>query len=348
MTIVRNVAASPASWHHLVTRRSVIGICAGIAASLATCGAWAQTAPLRVGVWATGIQLALIELIQEKKLFEKHGLKFELVRFADVNGNTLALATGTIDVAFSASGAGALDLASNKRPIKIILATQAADGQLATRKPEITGIADLKGKAIGMAPAGSAGAAYTKAFLSRNYKLDAKSYRSVGGGEARLIQLLVQGEIDAALVRDVTYVQLSKRLGLRSLADQRAEWEKIAGKGAIPPLGVGAATDQALTTRREDVVKFIAAIIDGIRTGAAQPALVSELMARSLKLPPDEASAYAETWSVAFNGKFEDADVASLDAAQKLFADEGSLKAAADPSFFDQTVYRDALKQLQP
>ncbi len=331
-----------------MSRRGVIGLGAGLAAGLATGGAFAQTAPLRIGVWATGIQLALIELIQEKKLFEKHGLKYELVRFADVNGNTLALATGTIDVAFSASGAGALDLAASRRPIKIILATQAADGQLATKKPEISSIADLKGKVIGMAPAGSAGAAYTKAFLSRNYGLDAAAYRSAGGGEARLVQLLVQGEVDAALVRDVTYVQLAKRLGLRSLADQRAEWEKIAGKGAIPPLGVGAATDQALATRRDDVVKFIAAIIDGIRTGAASPALVSELMARSLKLPADEASAYAETWSVAFNGKFEDSDVASLDAAQKLFVQEGSLKALADRAFFDQSIYREALKKLQP
>ncbi|HEY0220545.1 MAG TPA: ABC transporter substrate-binding protein [Afipia sp.] len=320
---------------------------AGIVSSMLTRGtALAQAAPLRIGVWATGIQLALIELIQEKKLFEKRGLKYELVRFADVNGNTLALATGGIDVAFSASSAGALDLAASRRPIKIILATQAADGQLATRRPDITGITDLKGKVIGMAPAGSAGAAYTKAFLSRNYALDAVSYRSAGGGEARLVQLLVQGEVDAALVRDVTYVQLARRLGLRSLADQRAEWEKIAGKGAVPPLGVGVATDQALTTRREDVVKFIAAIIDGIRSGAAAPALVSDLMARSLKLQADEASAYAETWAISFNGKFEDADIASLDASQKLFVQEGGLKTSADRSFFDQSVYRDAIRQL--
>lgn len=332
-----------------ISRRAALGL--GLSAATGILGsrrAFSQdaTAPLRIGYWATGIQLALIELIQEKKLFEKYGLKYELIRFADVNGNTLALATDRIDVAFSVSGAGALELAATKRPIKIILATQAADGRLVTKNPEIKQITDLKGKMIGMAPAGSAGAAYTKSFLSRNYSLEPSGYRSAGGGEARLVQLLVQGEVDAALLREVTFVQMGQRLGLRSLADQRVEWERIAGKDAVPPLGVGVVQDRILATRRQEAVAFTAAIMDGIRTGAADSALVSDLMARTLKLPLEEAKAYADTWSISFHGKFEDADVASMDAAQKLFVLEGSLKVPAEKSSFDQSVYRDAVKLL--
>ena len=334
---VRAEQAAPAS--SSLSRRAALGLGMSAAAGLlASKRSFAQEAnpPLRIGCWATGIQLALIELIQEKKLFEKYGLKYELVRFADVNGNTLALATDRIDVAFSVSGAGALELASTKRPIKIVLSTQAADGRLVTKLPDIKQVTDLRGKMIGMAPVGSAGAAYTKSFLSRNYGMEAKSYRVAGGGEARLVQLLVQGE--------VSFVQLGERLGLRSLADQRLEWEKIAGRDAVPPLGVGVVQDKILQTRRKEAVAFIAAIRDGIKTGAANPALVSDLMSRSLKLPADEAKAYADTWSTSFHGKFDDADVASIDAAQKLFVLEGSLKVAADKSFFDQSVYRDALK----
>jgi NitT/TauT family transport system substrate-binding protein len=215
-----------------------------------------------------------------------------------------------------------------------------------TKNPEIKQTTDLKGKMIGMAPAGSAGAAYTKSFLSRNYSLEPSGYRSAGGGEARLVQLLVQGEVDAALLREVTFVQMGQRLGLRSLADQRVEWERIAGKDAVPPLGVGVVQDRILATRRQEAVAFTAAIMDGIRTGAADPALVSDVMARTLKLPPEEAKAYADTWSISFHGKFEDADVASMDAAQKLFVLEGSLKVPAEKSSFDQSVYRDAVKLL--
>ncbi len=330
-----------------VSRRAILS--GGLGTAIGLFGnkrTMAQAAPLRVGVWATGIQLALIELIEAKGLFKKHGLNYELVRFADVNGNTLALATDRIDVAFSVSCAGALDLAANKRAIKIILATQVADGQLATKSPELKQAADLKGRMIGMAPAGSAGAAYTKAFLSRSYSLEPNSYRIAGGGEARLCQLLVQGEIDAALLREVTYVQLAERLGLHSLADQRAEWGKIAGQGSIPPLGVGVARDQILQSRRSEAVDFISAIVDGIRIGTTSPEFVTDLMANSLKLKPEEAKAYADTWAVSFNGKFEDADVASLEAAQRLFIQEGSLKVAADKSSFDQSVYRDALAKL--
>jgi ABC-type nitrate/sulfonate/bicarbonate transport system substrate-binding protein len=303
--------------------------------------------PLRVGYWATGVQLALIELLQRQKIFEKYGLNYELVRFADVNGNTVALATDRIDVAFSVAGAGALDLAARQRPIKIVLSTQAADGRLVTTRPEITGIADLRGKTVGMAPVGSAGHAYTTAFLARGYGLATNSYKVVGGGEARLIQLLVQGEIDAALLREVSFVQYEQRLGLRSLTDQRVEWAKIAGAHAIPPLGVGVAQQRMINERRDDVVAFVASIIDGIRTGASNPSLVSSLMAQLLKLPDEEAAAYASTWPISFHGKFEDDDVASLGFAQQLFMAQGSLEKAAENSSFDQSLYRDAVKRLK-
>lgn len=334
----------------LVRRRSALALGAAAIAGVTTSFSprvWSQPrTPLRIGYWATGIQLALIELIRDRKLFEKHGLNYELVRFADVNGNTLSLATDRIDAAFSVSGAGALDLAAKKRPVRIVLSTQAADGQLVTNKPEIRTVADLRGRTVGMAPAGSAGAAYTKAFLAQNHNLPADAYRSVGGGEARLVQLLVQGEIDAALLREVSVAQFRERLKLHTLADQRVEWARLAGKGAIPPLGMGVIQQKILASRREEAVGFIAAIIEGIRLGSAEPTLVSDLMARSLKLSPDEASAYANTWGTSFHGKFEDADVASLDAAQKLFVANGGLEAVADRVFFDQSVYRDALKRL--
>lgn len=333
-----------------VRRRAALALGAAAFAGVTTSFSprvWSQSRPpLRIGYWATGIQLALIELIHERKLFEKHGLNYELVRFADVNGNTLSLATDRIDAAFSVSGAGALDLAAKKRPVRIVLSTQAADGQLVSNKPEIRTVADLRGRTVGMAPAGSAGAAYTKAFLAQNHNLPVDAYRSVGGGEARLVQLLVQGEIDAALLREVSVVQFRERLKLRTLADQRVEWARLAGKGAIPPLGMGVIQQKILTSRREEAVGFIAAIIEGIRLGTAEPTLVSDLMARSLKLSPDEASAYANTWGISFHGKFEDTDVASLDAAQKLFVANGGLETVADRVFFDQSVYRDALKRL--
>ncbi len=307
----------------------------------------AQTAPFRVGYWATGIQLALIELIQEKKLFEKYGLAYEFVRFADVNGNTIALATDRIDGAFSVSGAGALDLAAKKRPIKIVLSTQIADGQLVTRNPDIKTIADLRGKTIGMAPAGSAGAAYTKAFLARNHKLEPSAYRPIGGGEARLVQLLIQGEVDAALLREVSVVQYTERLKLKSLANQLTEWAKLAGDGALPPLGAGVIQQRILETRRPEAVAFIAAVMDAIAIGVKEPDLISALMSKSLKLAPDEAEAYAKTWPVSFHGKLEEADIKSFDTAQQLFVAEGSLEALADLSYFDPSVYRDAAKALK-
>ncbi len=344
------MSGSPMEAPHARTirRRDVLRLGAAAAATVAQSrSARAQRSPpLRIGYWATGIQLALIELIQSRKIFEKYGLAYELVRFADVNGNTLALATDQIDAAFSVSGAGALDLASKKRPIRIVLLTQTADGQLVTKSPEIKSIADLRGKLIGMAPAGSAGAALTKAFLSRNFGLEQSAYRPVGGGEARLLQLVAQGEVAAALLREVSWVQYQKRLGLRSLADQRSEWKRIAGTDAVPPLGLGVVREKILNDRRTDAVAFVAAIMDGINAGAADRDAVADLMAKTLRLEPDEAKAYADTWSISFHGKFQDTDVHSLELAERLFVEEKTLGAVAEPAFFDQGVYRDAVTRL--
>jgi ABC-type nitrate/sulfonate/bicarbonate transport system ATPase subunit/ABC-type nitrate/sulfonate/bicarbonate transport system substrate-binding protein len=330
------------------TRRAALALAGGaLAAPLVGRRALAaEGAAFRIGYWATGIQLALIELIKERRLFEKHGLKPELVSFADVNGNTVALATNRIDGAFSVSGAGALDLAAKKRPVRILLSTQIADGQLVTNKPGIETVGDLRGCVIGLAPAGSAGHAYAKAFLSRNHGLEPDAYRVAGGGEARIVQLLVKGDVDAALLREVSVVQFAERLKLRALANQLIEWGRLAGPGARPPLGVAVTRLEVIEKRREDAVAFIAAVIDAIRIGAAEPDLVAGLMARSLKLSPDEAAAYAKTWNITFHGKLEPADIASFEIAQRLFVEEGSLEAAAEPQYFDPTIYRDALTRI--
>lgn len=304
--------------------------------------------PLRVGTWATGIQLALFELIRERKLFEKYGLQAEIVRFADVNGNTLALTTDRIDAAFSVSAAGAMGMGAEKRPVRIVLPTQSADGRLVVRKPEIRSIDDLRGKAIGMAPRGSAGYAYTTLFLARNKGLEVSAYRPIGGGEARLVQLLTQGEIDAALLREVSFVQFKDRLGLRSLADQREEWARIAGANAEPPLGVAVMQASLIRDRREEAVRCLAACLDAIRTGSAEPALVTGVMTRTLRLSEEEANAYASTWSVAFRGTFTDNDLESLKTAARLFEAEKSISGPVPADAFDPSVYREAASLLKP
>ena len=157
---------------------------------------------------------------------------------------------------------------------------------------------------------------------------------------------MAQGEVSAALLREVSWVQYQKRLGLRSLADQRREWKRIAGTDAVPPLGLGVVQEKILKDRRTDAVAFVAAIMDGINAGAADRDAVADLMAKTLQLDPDEAKAYADTWSISFHGRFQDSDVQSLELAEKLFVEEKMLAAAAEPAFFDQAVYRDAVTRL--
>ena len=67
----------------------------------------------------------------------------------------------------------------------------------------VKSVAELKGKKIGMSPAGSATHAIATAIFDQNFNIKANDFIVAPGNEARLAQFLTQGEIDAAVIRSV-------------------------------------------------------------------------------------------------------------------------------------------------
>src|ERR1044071_1898076 len=182
---------------------------------------------MRVGYWTSGFSLGFGAVMEQMRFAENQGLNIEWVKFAEVNGPTRAIVPNAIDIAFAAPSTNSMGIAADGVPVKIVLATQIAEAQIVVPEgSSIRSVADLKGKKIGMSPAGSATHAIATAILSNNFGLKPSDYAIAPGNEAQLAQFLSQKEIDAAVLRSVTLAQIDE-IKPRRLASVVDEWKKL-------------------------------------------------------------------------------------------------------------------------
>src|SRR5215831_12339064 len=182
---------------------------AALTLALIPCSTFAQK--MKVGYWTSGFSLGFGAVMEQMKFAETHGLSVEWVKFAEVNGPTIAIASNAIDVAFAAPSTNSMGIAADGVPVKIVLATQIAEAQIVVLEASpIKSVTDLKGKKIGMSPAGSATHAIATAILNNNFGLKPTDYSIAPGNEAQLAQFLSQKEIDAGVLRSVTLAQIEE------------------------------------------------------------------------------------------------------------------------------------------
>lgn len=300
----------------------------------------AEAAKVRIGYWSSGVSLGFGSFLESGKFVEKQGLEVEYVKFPDVNAPTKAMAAGAIDFAIGASAGSALSVASDGLPMSIVLATQVADLDFVVLADSpITRMEELKGKKIGMSPAGSATAAITAAIFVKNYGMAQSDFEAVPGADSRLSQFLAQKNIDAAALRSVT-IALLPDIKLRKLSTFRAEWARITGKEAPPVLGVGLMRNAWLKANPEAAAKVIAAMRNAYDAGKADKEAVAKALAVAGNIPEADAKAYAALWDGIYTVSMEQADIASLKAEFDVFKSVGAVKgelpdAALDPGPYE-------------
>lgn len=286
----------------------------------------AEAAKVRIGYWSSGVSLGFGSFLEAGKFMEKQGLDVEFVKFPDVNAPTKAMAAGAIDFAIGASAGSALSVAADGLPMSIVLATQVADLDfVALEGAPVTRMEDLKGKKIGMSPAGSATAAITSAILIKNYGFTAADFQVVPGNDPRLAQFLVQKDIDAAALRTVT-IALLPDVKLKTLGSFRAEWKKITGKDAPPVLGVGLMRNEWLAANPQAAARVVAGMRNAFEAGKADKAGVAKALMAAGNIPEADAKAYAALWDGIYTVSMEPADIASLKAEFEVFKSVGAVK----------------------
>jgi NitT/TauT family transport system substrate-binding protein len=321
-------------------KRHVLPLLAALALSALVALPTAHAQKIRLGYWTSGVSVGFGSVLENQKFLEKQGLDVEFIKFADVNAPTRAIVSGAIDVAFGASAAGALTIAADGVPIRIILATQIAEVQFAVLESSpIKTLAEFRGKKVGMSPPGSATHALAMALLEGNYGIKAADVTVVPGNEPRLAQFLAQGEVQAAALRGTTVAQISDEVKLRILGNYVDEWKKLTKSTAAPVIGMGIVHSDYLAKNPDAVVKFVLGMKEATDWGAKNPARVAEILQKAANLKPDNAAAYAKQWNAIYITSMEPADVAMMKRMAEIFKGAGSLKKDVPDSAFATDPY---------
>jgi NitT/TauT family transport system substrate-binding protein len=313
------------------------------AAALAPATANAQE-KIKVGYWTSGFSVGFGAVLEVGKFLEAQGLQPEYIKFSDVNGPTKALMTNSIDVAFGAPATGAFTLGGEGAPLEVVLVTQIAEATFVTKEGSpITSLADLKGKKVGMSPAGSAMYAITTALLEKNQGLKRTDFTAVPGNEGRLLQFLAQGDIDVAALRAVTLASVTD-IKLRSLGNVVEQWQAMTGTKAPPILGVAIVHKAFARQSPQAVVKYVKAVIEATRFGRAETEKAADILRGSANLDARDATAYARLWDKFYVASLEPADIKTLKTMAEVFRAAGTIETAVPDTLFVPTYYEQAKK----
>lgn len=299
---------------------------------------WADD-KVRIGYWTSGVSLGYGSVLESQDFLKKRGVDAEFVHFPDVNAPLKALASGSIDLAFGAPVAGVFSIAAEGVPVKIFSATQPAD--VAFVVPEdstITELSQLKGKKVGMSPAGSSVAVIGTTLLQENAGIAPNEFSLIGGNEARLSQFLAQKQVDAAALRTLTIKQLPE-LKLRVLSTYADEWKKLTHSDAVPYIGVGTVRSEFIDKHPEAVSKVVAALSDTLKWGQTHPDEVVEILKAKANLPEDQARTYVSLWDNMNQMSFEPIDIDTLKREHAVLLSSGSIKGELNDNVFDSRPY---------
>lgn len=300
----------------------------------------ADAQKVRIGYWTSGVSIGFGSVLESRDFLKQAGVDAEFVRFSDVNGPTRALAANAIDLAFGGAAAAVFSAISDGVPIEIFLATQPADVQFVVPvESPIKTMAGLRGKKVGMSPAGSSVAALAQAILAANHGIHPADFALVGGNESRLAQFLVQKQVDAAALRSVTIAQL-KELKVRKLSSFAAEWKTMTRSDAVPYIGVGVVRTGLVTAHPELVARVIAGMRNALAWGAAHPADVAATLQKVANLPAADATAYAGFWNTMNRAALEPADIQTLKREHQLLVDAGTIKGVLPDAAFIPGPYQ--------
>ncbi|HZU06240.1 MAG TPA: ABC transporter substrate-binding protein [Chloroflexota bacterium] len=257
------------------------------AARPATVAPAAPLEALRVGFANVAVAHAPLYVALESGAFVRQGLDVELINVGAATASQAALVAGDVLVAgLGGSSTITAMLAGADLTIVASLFDTAPYQVLST--PDITAIADLRGKTIGINRFGGS-ADFVVRYLLRQAGVDPE--REVVllqvGAQPERVAALRNGAIQATLV-DPPFQILADRESLRIIAD-------TAELDLAYPHDVLAVNREWLRTRRDQARRVLQAVVDGARLFKSDRELGMRALQRWLKL--DDPALLADTYA---------------------------------------------------
>jgi NitT/TauT family transport system substrate-binding protein len=274
---------------------------------------------------------------------EKHGLDIEMVEFTSSTTPVKALISGDID-AFTTSPGVALVAMSRNAALKFVGCNWQGATYTLYGAADIKTMADLKGQSIGVSGPGSMPDLFAREVLSSGGVADDDvTFANAGGGSDRF-RALIAGVVKATATTSEFEPEAEKR-GFTILARAHEAMPMFARNCIVT-------TAKTVAERRDQLVRFLAANMDGYDYALTHRDETNALAREIAKLPDDDTSA-AYIYDEAVRQKSIDPlltiPVDRLQWIEDMLARHGVVDQKLDVSaFVDDGPRADALKIRKP
>lgn len=275
----------------LTDRRTFLA--GGLMALAARPGFAQNLQPTTIANASGNLNLTLHQLMTDLRIFEKYGLKANLLNVADGSKIVGGLIAGEIDSSML-SGFGQLFPAIEKgAKLKIIGGTQLLPAlSLYTSKENVASLKDLEGKTVGSGAIGSLLHQMCVAILIKN-KVDASKVRFVNiGSSGDVFRAVRMGTIDAGTGETAIAEELENYPGLKMVAggNLTKDLSEYTYQGAWT-------SDRNIQTKRDAIVRTLAAHADFHGFIARPEAKDAFLKARAKVLPNGSEREALAAWN---------------------------------------------------
>ncbi len=324
-----------------VQHKTTLSKTALIAAALLASGLVAASAQDKV--WKHGILEAksdagFIAMVDKGGFGAKRGLKIELLQIKA--GSTLmkALIAGEID-SVDMGAAESIVAGARGTGVKIVGCTWPGVPQVVLAKAEIKTLADLKGRTVAISSPGSLPDLLFRGMLESANVPFSDVKLATQGADLDRYKSLVAGITDAAVVSNEFEAIMPSNI-------------KVLAKGSVAvPKFIRlciATNSKVLATRRDDLVRFVAAEMDAYKYAAGNRDATVKLAKELTHAKPDDHRASFIT-DQTLKGKYIDPTLAipadRIEWMQQLFVKAGVIpKAVPVASLIDASVHDDAAK----
>lgn len=299
---------------------------------------------IRLGYWTSGVSLPFGCVLEAKKFLEKNGVDVEYVRFSDPPSSLKALTTGDIDIAFGIPLSNFFSVVHDGVPLKLVAAVQLADAVVVV--PEDSSVRtwqDLKGKKVGGTYPSATIVIIANTIAERKYGLELGDYSIVSGNESRLAQFIAQKQIDASILRSITYENLKNKVKLRKLGALKDEWKSISGSSAAPYIGMGVAREEFINKYPGLVSSAVRSWIQVEKWGIAHRKDVTDILEKHAGFTPENADNVAARWGDMYHVALDRATLKTLATEHDVFVQAGVIGGTFGKNLYVTEPYRKAV-----
>lgn len=283
---------------------------------------------------------------QQNHLFERHGLKVEILFTANSDEQRAGLAKGEFEIAQAAVDNAVAMVEMAKEDVVIVTGGDSSMNEFIVQ-PDVRSFADLKGHTLLVDALNTAYALQLKKILLINgLKQEDYKLNPIGGTGLRLRGMKEHKEYKAAML-NLPFSLDAKAAGLKSLGKATDLIGPYQANGTFVLRSWGQA-------HRDELERYIAGLIEGTRwaMAPANKQAAAKILSERLKVSMEDAT---KTWELMMDPKFGIAPDARFDMqgfrnVLALRAEiEGSWggKAPAPERYIDLSYYAGAQKRLR-